>query len=206
MKKAILSIAAIAGFTAAAQAQINFAPEVGLNISTMKYSTNSTSSESKSLAGIKAGAFVELPFNKVVSLEPGVFYSRKGGEYSNILGTTTTTLDYVEVPVNLKFSLPLGIGGRPFVYAGPYFAYGVGGKNTLSNSLGTVSSDVNFGSGSAQMNPLDIGAQVGLGYQLPVIGLYARAQYGMGFTNLSNASNVTTTNNSNFSVSVGWQF
>lgn len=206
MKKAILSIAAIAGVTAAAQAQIKFAPEVGLNITTMKTSSNSTSSESKSLTGLKAGAFVELQFNKVVSLEPGIFYSRKGGEYQLFGATTTTTLDYVEVPVNLKFSLPLGIGGRPFVYAGPYFAYGVSGERTVSSSLGSLSSDVNFGSGSAQTNPLDIGAQVGIGYQLPVIGLYARAQYGMGFTNLSNASNTTTTNNSNFAVSVGWQF
>lgn len=206
MKKAILSIAAIAGVTAAAQAQIKFAPEVGLNITTMKTSSNSTSSESKSLTGLKAGAFLEFQFSKVVSLEPGIFYSRKGGEYQLFGATTTTTLDYVEVPVNLKFSLPLGIGGRPFAYAGPYFAYGVSGERTVSSSLGSLSSDVNFGSGSAQTNPLDIGAQVGIGYQLPVIGLYARAQYGMGFTNLSNASNTTTTNNSNFAVSVGWQF
>ncbi|RQO31001.1 hypothetical protein DBR32_09850 [Taibaiella sp. KBW10] len=203
MKKVILSIATLAGFAVATQAQVKFAPEVGLNVTTMKSSSDLATSTSNALVGLRAGAYVELPFNNMISLEPGVFYSMKGGENTFLGVKSTTTLSYIEVPVNIKFNLPLGIAGKVFAYAGPHIAYAVAGQT----KIGSVSSDIKFGDGNAQMNPLDIGAQVGVGYQLP-FGLYARAQYGMGFNNLSNASTMNTklTNNSNFGISVGFQF
>lgn len=203
MKKVILSIATLTGLTMAAQAQVKFAPEVGLNMTTMKNTNDITTTTSNSLIGLRAGVNVELPFNQLISLEPGLFYSMKGGENTFMSATTTTTLNYLEVPVNLKVNLPLGIAGKVFAYAGPHIAYAVSGQT----KSGSLSSDIKFGDKSGETNPIDFGGQVGVGYQLP-FGLYARVQYGMGFNNLSNVTtlNNKTTNNSNLSIGVGFQF
>lgn len=203
MKQAILSIAAIAGLSVAAQAQtlIGFLPEVGLNMASMKTESSLGNQTTDALLGLRAGAMVEMRFSRHFSFEPGVFYSMEGGKSTVLSTVTKTSLSYIQVPLNLKISFPLQGWSRVFAHVGPHVSYAVAGQY----KMGSNSTDINFGNGTSQVNPLDIGAHIGAGYDTG-FGPYIRLQYAMGFNNLSNVSGVTTTNNSNFSASIGWEF
>ena len=204
MKKLILGFAAVAGIATAASAQIKVAPELGINLSTWQNKNDVSTYTSDRIVGLRAGVMVDIPLVGGLSLEPGVMYSGKGGKYTYpIVGETTTTLSYLEIPVNFKYTYDLGNPGKIFGHVGPYFAYAISGQE--KDASGT--NKVVFGDGTFETKPLDLGLNVGAGYQLPM-GLYFRAQYGLGFADTDNitTANSKSTNNSNIALTLGYQF
>lgn len=204
MKKLILTIA-VSIAAAQVQAQISIAPEVGVNLANASVNQESPfggtlSPSTKMKVGIKAGAFVDIPVAGGFFIQPGAFFSMKGykSSYSlSFLGSTasaeyTASLNYVEIPVNLGYRYTIGNAGSIFVTAGPYLGYAISGKVKGESFLNGVSQgkeeeDIDFGSGDEEVKPLDFGLNFSAGYQLPM-GLYVRAQYGLGLSNLANNS------------------
>lgn len=202
MKKLILTLVAGACL-APAMAQISIAPEVGVNLANASVSTNffgSNDIDTKMKPGLKAGALLDIPVVGGLFVQPGAFFSMKGYKASSsvtVLGITTevegsTALNYLEVPVNLGYRYAIGNAGSIFVTAGPYLGYAFSGKmkskTTVNGSTsGEAEDDVEFGSEDTEMKPLDFGLNFSAGYQLPM-GLYFRAQYGLGLSELSNTS------------------
>lgn len=196
MKKLMLIlIAALA--VSQGRAQITIAPEVGIN-----WSKISESDCDGLKRGFKAGAMLDVPVIKGFFVQSGLFYSGKGVKTYTAVKFREIVVDeiwgniglrYLELPVNLGYRYSLGKAGRIFVTAGPYLAYAFQGKRStrLAGSDGIVwcnsKGDVSFGSGDQEMSRLDYGLNFSAGYQLPV-GLYVRAQYGLGLANLVNNS------------------
>jgi len=216
MKKIILSTALLGAFAVTAKAQISIAPEAGINISntTSKYEFGGTTyeSETESKIGLKAGAVVNIPVVKGFFIQPGLFYSMKGNkiteETNGIDVKVTTSLNYLEVPVNLGYEFDFGNAGGVFVTAGPYLGYAFSGKRKGEGSFGgttvSVDDDVEFGSGTNEMKRLDYGVNFSAGYRSP-FGVYVRAQYGLGLANLANPEGATTKNKV-LAFSVGYAF
>lgn len=205
MKKLMfIAVAAIAGTQV--HAQLSIQPEAGLNLANMSNSIGGDKVTTSSITGYKAGALLNIGIAKGFYIEPGVFYSVKG--YSGeILGfTAKTTINYLEIPLNLGYRYDLGNAGSLFVSAGPYVGFALSGKIKTENLplLGTVEDDLEFGDGNDEMKSIDYGANFSLGYISP-IGIYLRAQYGLGLANLSNATN-TSMKNRVFGISVGYAF
>lgn len=206
----MIAIASLTMVGFAAQAQpISIAPEAGVNITNFAGDSEGNSTKT----GFKVGLNFNLPISSNLYLQPGLFYSTKGAKNENtltILGVTTTTstltnIGYLEVPINLMYRYPVG-DGAVFFSAGPYLAYAVNGKNNIEITIGSstteTTNDISFGSDNNQTNPFDYGVNVGLGYELPM-GLYIRAQYGIGMGNLSNVDNEKYTN-TNLQFSLGY--
>jgi len=219
MKKLILTIAV--GITAAqVQAQISIAPEAGVNLSNASVSTNifgNNPIDTKMKLGLKAGAVVDIPVVGGLFVQPGAFFSMKGYKVSSsatVLGITTETtgtsaLNYLEIPVNLGYRYTIGDAGSVFVTAGPYLGYAFSGKvkqkSTVNGTTMTdTENDIEFGSKDNEMKPLDFGLNFSAGYQLPM-GLYVRAQYGLGLSDLSNTS-LASHKNRVLAFSVGYAF
>lgn len=118
--------------------------------------------------------------------------------------------NYIEVPVNLGYEYKLGKAGGIFITAGPYLGYAFGGKTKAEQFRNGVSvngvneEDIAIGSeeGVDDMKPLDFDLNFSAGYKLPV-GVYIRAQYGLGLSNLSN-NDIVTIKNKVLSFSVGY--
>jgi hypothetical protein len=205
MKKMMLiAVAAIAGTQV--NAQLSIQPEVGLNIANMSNSIDGDKLSTSSITGFKAGALLNIGIAKGFYIEPGAFYSMKGAS-GEILGfTSKTTINYLEVPLNLGYRYDIGNAGALFVSAGPYIGFGLSGKTKTENVpiLGTVEDDIEFGDGADEMKSIDYGVNFSLGYISP-IGIYLRAQYGLGLANLSNITN-TSSKNRVFGISVGYAF
>jgi hypothetical protein len=190
MKKLILiAVAAIAGTQANAQLSIN--PEAGVNFS----KTNANGS--KFLTGFKAGAVADIDIAKGFYIQPGLFYSMKGDKAEGVLTTSKLQMNYLEIPLSLGYRYDMGNAGSLFATAGPYLGIGLNGKSTVTLAGQSIETDLKAGDHFERM---DWGMNLSIGYITPV-GVYVRAQYGMGFTDA-----YSNTKNRVLGVSVGYAF
>lgn len=178
------------------QAQIKFGPKVGLNLSTMTLKNMGISLDPKILVGFNVGVVSEIPLSGNLSLQPAVLYSAKGSKYSVTISEVTAEAEiapsFIEIPVNAVYKFDLG-STKLFLNAGPYFAYGIGGKS----KSGGESTDISFGSGeSNDMKPFDFGLNFGAGIE--IANLLISANYEFGLANLA----PRTTDNTEMKITV----
>jgi Outer membrane protein beta-barrel domain len=86
------------------------------------------------------GLNADFKINDFFSIRPGAFYSGKGGtltpDYTDSKGNLVLLFDdyklyYLEIPVDFIGHLPVGDGANFFFGAGPYYARGYRGTNTI---------------------------------------------------------------------------
>lgn len=162
--------------------QVKFGPKAGLNLSTMTLKYSGVSLDPKTKAGFNAGVVSEIPLAGNLFLQPGIMYSAKGSKYS-IAGTDMSiSPSFLEIPVNGLYKFDLG-SAKLLMFAGPYFAFGIGG----SYETPTESGDISYGSGEDHdMKSFDLGLNFGAGAEINNFQL--TFQYGLGLTNLSPVS------------------
>jgi hypothetical protein len=198
--KTVMIICLVFAFTSM-QAQVKFGAKVGLNMSTMSLKSSGISIDPKTLVGFNIGAISEISLGGSLFIQPGVFYSGKGTKYK--IGTEEGTFSpqYLEVPVNVGYYF--GTGKTKFsVFAGPYFAFGIGGKI----KSGGESVDIKFGTtDNDDMKPMDFGLNLGAGVNLS--NFLISAQYAIGLSNLYPVSaDDVTMKMKVISISVGYLF
>lgn len=185
--------------------QISIDPEVGVNFSNIRTKVGDNDAvTADAKAGLRAGIGVNFELYQGLYLRPGVYYNMQGAQ-SEIAGVkSATTLHYLEVPVNIGYRYTISENaGNIFAEAGPYLGYALAGSNKTEILGIEAKTDVEFGDGVAEMNPLDWGFKFGLGYETPW-GIYVKGNYGLGLGNGSNVKEVTSTNNT-WNVSLGYR-
>lgn len=111
-------------FTTCSMAQISFGVKGGLNLATVGGAD--VSSIVKSRTGFTAGAYLEVSLPFLFTLQPEALYSTRGFvvEQTYTLAIqpstfkTTYTYSYLEIPVLVKYSLPIPVM-KPSLYVGP---------------------------------------------------------------------------------------
>ncbi|MGZ3764454.1 MAG: porin family protein [Mucilaginibacter sp.] len=198
MKKLLLFFGlAISSLTTFAQGT-TYGIKTGLNFSEFTGSFSGRTSTTESLMGFHIGAVVDFGLGKF-SIQPGFLISSKGGKVNEETGYVSTTLNYIEVPINLLFKQRIG-NGKFFVGGGPYLAFATSGKNTEND----ISEDVQFGKNSGEINSSDFGLNFLAGYQLDK-GFGLNLNYGLGFSNLYNGDfGPGSIKNKTISVSVSY--
>jgi hypothetical protein len=73
--------------------------------------------------GAMGGILVVAPVRPGVAIEPEVIFTMKGADFSDIEGSGSVKMSYVEVPVLLRVSIPTSTAARPFFYAGPSVSF-----------------------------------------------------------------------------------
>lgn len=76
----------------------------------------------ESINGLLAGGFVRFEIAKGFSLQPELLFSRKGAEGDTLGIRGTVTLNYIEIPVLLRYTIPVDFSYVPTVFAGPAFS------------------------------------------------------------------------------------
>lgn len=195
---------AIAVLSVSTQAQFRFGPEVGVNIGSISRELAGFSVSNSVRAGLRAGAIADVRIMDNLYFQPGVFYSMRGTKstmdlFGLIKIEQTYSVNYVELPLNIQYKAGNVGEGRLFIGLGPYAGYVVGGKvitkvdQSLLQLLGGSGTGglelpeeeqkLSVGTDSTDhVRPFDIGANVNLGYELPM-GLIFRGQFGFGFLN-----------------------
>jgi hypothetical protein len=133
--------------------------------------------------GFYLGILWEERFAKVFRIQSGLKYVKNGWAYnSNDLGNRDKTiLNYVSLPVTAKLKI-----GPIYALGGVYGSYRAGSKTTYTD--GTSDKKIS----TDDIKRYDFGGQLGLGFQIAIIGVEAR--YNWGFTDIS-ADNAIGYNN-----------
>lgn len=214
MKKTLLLLCFLGGVSLSYAQSTKFGVIGGLNLATLSSTTSGSTNSSSSLAGFHIGVFADFEVTPSLSIQPGILYSLKGGtdDASQTSGSTTihatdkVTLNYIEVPVNVYYHIPV-TPGNIFVGGGPYVGWGLSGKEKVDVSGSTTysaSQNVTFGSNSGDIKNPDYGINLGAGIALKS-NLLFKIGYGIGIANLSNQSG-STGHNDVLSLSVGYSF
>lgn len=213
MRKSILTLllasACTTGFS-----QISYNAKAGLNLS--RYMGNK-SEQSDIKPGLRLGVGMEYQFCDYFSLQPSLFFSQKGTKYSYTEGMTngytsyksTINQYYFEIPVNAQFRFKLGEKSNLILAAGPYIAYGVGGKTSEEieeTTTNRIVKDYNkfdtFSKKGTDLNRFDAGWNVVVGAEVNKIIFSVESQFGL----LDLQDDNTDLSNMSFSIMVGYKF
>ena len=151
-------------------------------------------------AGLTGGGFVQFKFNDQFSLQPEMLFVMKGVnlDLANNAGDATAKVNYLELPLFMRFNQRLNDTLRGFVMAGPAFSIKVGTGGTLDGVSGTSDFDIDPAIGSRDFGLAFAG---GLEWQKFLV----EARYVLGLTDIAtdiyvHADDLT---NRSFSIMVG---
>lgn len=194
MKKLVMTLMLVsAGFAAFSQAEVALGIKGGMNLASVSGSTLNGDFSTKT--GYHFGAYGMV---KVLSfgLQPEILYSTAGSkiEASSVTSDLSQDLVYLQVPVLVKFYLPLGIN----FYAGPQFGQLMSAKGEVDTGTGTTAKIT-----KNSYKDSDKSLIAGAGIDLP-FGLAASARYILGLTDTSIAND--DNKNRMFQLSIGYSF
>ena len=210
LKTSLIAIALLLGISANAQEKpLTFGVKAGMNLSNF-----SGDGDSDSKIGFNAGVTVDYALSSDLYLLSGLELTTKGAkaEYSesesgvSVKYKATATPMYLQLPVHLGYKLTVTEGTKIVFHAGPYIAYGIGGKTKAKASANALSIDINhedkedfFGDEGAKR--FDFGVGLGAGVEFGKIGV--GLGYDFGLTKLYDAGN---NKNMNAYLTVGYKF
>lgn len=189
-----------------AQQRFSAGPRIGLNLS--KFGGDVLPNQFH--PGLSAGAFLMYSSLNHFGISADVLYSQQGAAFRNPNGSGLNynqRINYLEIPVALRYFLTLKGNFRPNVYFGPSLAFKLNAKNNL---VAAPNND-----NSAAFNAADLGLLAG--FQLNWKGLGSRerflidARYTYGLTDITAlpiAGGVGNQriNNSAITISLGYGF
>jgi hypothetical protein len=176
-----LALVVLAAGQASAQ-NFDLGVEAGANFSNFVGSGAPSGDLNSNKLGFVGGGYLCLNFGTSFGIRPELLYEQKGNQIS---GTTTTSeLDYVEVPVLLKFGLGTPLF-NPSILLGPSFSW-----NTLAS-----------GNGVSNVNSSDAGLVGGL--ELDFSKFLISGRYELGLDSVKSGSNVQ---NGTFTFLIGYNF
>lgn len=212
-------------------AQTQWGVKLGGNLSGMRLKDQSGFTKVELRPGFHVGGTADLPLTAQLFLQPALLFTSKGftvGKKAiaeNLYGVDKIkfTSYYLELPVNLVYKLPMGPGKMLFG-AGPYIAYGLGGrwkaeaggmsvKGTLKFMNDVSSMDSSMGGNSRKIpytKPLDFGANILIGYELQK-NLYFHLNGQLGLLDVDPSFDGVSDENSSvktwqFGLSAGYRF
>jgi len=169
------------------------APRVGVTAGLNVSNFTGDASGLKYKAGFQAGVVADFGITQSFSIMPELLFAQRGAKVSEGAISVSTNLNYLQLPINAAYKFDVGMGSKVFVFAGPYFGYGISG-----------SSGVKFGSSADEVKAFDFGLNVGVGYEYEKI--FLKLQFNPGLMNLNNESGAGSVKNTNIAVSVGYYF
>lgn len=126
MKKLIILSVLLFSIVFVSQAQMKSGIKVGYGVADARGMGDTDGKTS-----FKIGVSSDIYLSKFFGLRPALYISNKGYEKAVVGATLKTSANYLELPVCFALKLPLTKNIRVSANAGPYFAYGIGGKTKI---------------------------------------------------------------------------
>jgi hypothetical protein len=174
---------------------LQFGVKAGLNVSTL-----TGDGDFKYKPGFVVGVTLDAPLASDVYLLTGLELSQKGAK-QELLGIKASTSPlYIQLPVKVGYKIEIADGTYFVPQAGPYVAYGVGGKSSIAG----IKTDA-FGDDGTFKN-FDFGLGVGFGLDLDHFNL--TIGYDIGLTNIAKDIPLIkySEKNGNLFVTLGYKF
>jgi len=185
-------------------AQLSFNAKVDMKVG------NYSSSCYDAKIGFKAGMGMEYAFTDIWSLQPSLMLSTKGSKQKIDLivveghsiknATWTNNHIYLELPIMAAARLPVTINLDIVFSAGPYIAYGIGGKMGMKPEIPGESQYNTFGGEGYKRFDAGLGFGIAGEFYNIIVGIDSQ----FGLTKLHNGNKPPK--NQNFSVYLGYKF
>ena len=186
MKKTLLflslSLITLVGFS---QARV----EVGLKLGANFSNTDVSDVNTDAITSFHGGAYGLIKLANI-GIQPEILWSKQGNEFTVASLKSETDLTYVNIPVMIKFYLPLGLN----LQAGPQFGI-------LTDAVDETGADI-----SNTIKNSDLSAALGAGWDAP-FGLQVSARYVLGLSDINDDPDPTNTSeikNSTFQIAIGY--
>lgn len=182
MKHVLVTFAMCILVTTSSQAQIVFGIKGGINVATIGGAD--AASMLKSRTGFAAGAYLEASFPFLVTVQPEMLYTTKGFTFSSAsfgqTVTSTNTYSYIEIPVLVKFYLPVPVV-KPSLYVGPEMGFLLSAENKYE-ATGFSTRETNIDS---LLSSTDFGVVFGASVHVLITDIEARYTLGLRTTDKS---------------------
>lgn len=187
---------------------LTFGVKAGMNLA--NFSGNG-SGDSKAKVGFNVGITLDYLLDSNIYLLTGLELTTKGAKEEvtvvdgNVSYKATEKANpmYLQLPVHVGYKVLVNEDLKIVIHAGPYIAYGIGGKAKMEYKLDNVkiSEDYDF-FGSDAAKAFDFGLGIGAGVELGKIN--AGIGYDFGLVNMTR--NNVNLKNMNAYLSVGYKF
>jgi len=218
MRLSVIALVSLAVTAAADAGEMSFGFKGGLmmaNVTGVPDEWEDVQTWRNSMCG---GIFLNYAFDEALSIQPELLYMPKGVgvslDYASLAADATAAMDFIELPVLLKYTFRSGSGLRPCIFAGPSIAFAVDSK--LDIDIWWFSTDIDI---SDYTNDTDFSlvAGAGVGYETKYGILTFDARFQRGFANVMEDAEFEI-DDETYSISVdeykhygfafmaGWQF
>ena len=176
MRRSTLASAGLAVVTAcgtlAAQAGVTPHARIGImagvNSSTV---SGSDATDASRRTGFMAGVLLVAPLSPAFAIQPEVYFTQKGAKSSDTDFTADVKFGYLEVPVLLRYEVPVTGGVKPFLYAGPQVSFKTSCTVDVAAQGAKISEDCDAESDNGEtFKSVDYGVIVGGGLGFDVGG------------------------------------
>jgi hypothetical protein len=219
--KIILAASALLFITVNVRAQdmpVRFGVKAGVNLSNF---TGDLYQDAKNRVGFNAGITMDYAFTENWYLMTGLEFTTKGAKavftesipgVASAKETYKMSPSYLELPIHAGYKLGLSESTNLVLHAGPYLAYGLGGKvkydgkSVSENGVSQASAESNFFGKDGMANRFDFGLGIGAGLEFGNIGV--DLGYDFGLVNITKKMEgiKPTTRTANAYLSVGYKF
>lgn len=133
MKKFFSLLFLVSIFSTLSFAQMQLGVKAGLNLANL---SGDDISDTDSRTGFAGGLFFMYQFSDMFAIQPEAYYTMKGatdkGTIEGYSYEAEMKLDYIEVPLLLKFLIPLkGSSIKPAIFAGPSIGFNMSAKTKV---------------------------------------------------------------------------
>lgn len=212
----VLLLLVVSALKASAQDEVwQFGIKGGFNLSSAAAKNIGTK---KIKAGYQIGLSVDYAVTESFYLQSGTYFTVKGIRLKSTSGYSEDisswkqhlTMQYLEFPLLAAYKIEAVSGMKLFFNAGPYFAYGIGGKTSLigNGEEGKNKADT---FGDNRIKKEDYGLRYGAGLEFEKF--LFEISFDFGFANIADKNNElnklldnTHYRNKNFSLLVGYKF
>lgn len=177
--------------------------------------------DSKALTAGGGAVFAEIPIGEGFSFRPEVGFARRGSKITNlnvgnlinlegIWGTILNNsleprvrLDYIDVPLVIKYKFATSEYGNAYLFGGPNFGFLVNSNIMVETPLGEMEFPY-----EPNYKDFEMGVKVGAGYEFPFKGKvkgFLEANYLRGLTDVVDKVGILNlkSKNNNFGISAG---
>lgn len=160
MKKifGVIALAAAFMFAVPAQAQLKFGVKAGLNVSKASLDKGVLSADNRT--GFFVGPMAEFTLPVIgLGVDAALLYDNKSVKVGAEGESVSSTLHYIDIPINVKYTIGLGSLASVYGATGPQFSYNIGGRSILEGSYALKDSDFswNIGAGVKLLGHLQVG-------------------------------------------------
>ncbi len=201
-------------FNVSSQELPKFGIEAGVNLSNSSWDADPL--DKKARVGFQVGITADYAFTDEWHLQSGLSFTTKGAKVEGRIVNSDTMFDgkitvnqsYLQLPVYAAYKIEVVPGTKIVFNAGPYFAYGVGGKTKVSgdvaifDQIGTGGGKVDTYGTDGFLKRFDFGLGAGVGAEFG--NVVATIRYELGLTNLGEDG--FDYKNRNAALTLGYRF